>query len=261
MSYEKQTVELAAGNVTYYVAGDGPPVLYLHPAGGLRVTKPLETLAESFRIYAPIAPGFDGSDALDGVASMPDLARLWGEFADQAIGGRCDVMGHSFGGWLAAWFTVLMPDKVGQLVLECPAGFREDGAGGLPDSPEALRRALFAHPENLPPETKSDDILARNREMLSHYNGGMAMDSALADRLGEIEVLTLILHGTKDGVIPAASMRFLKRRIQHTFLIFIYDAAHAIEVDQPEHFTGLVVDFLKRGEAFLVNPGEGVAAE
>jgi pimeloyl-ACP methyl ester carboxylesterase len=261
MGYEKHTVELSSGRVTYYVAGDGPPVLYLHPAGGLRLTRPLETLAKSFRILAPVSPGFDGSSMLGGIASMQELARLWGELVDQVIGTRCDVMGHSFGGWLAAWFTVLMPEKVGQLVLECPAGFREGGAGGLPDSPEAVQRALFAHPEKRPPETKSAEILARNREMLVHYHGGMPMDSALADRLGEIEVLTLILHGTKDGAIPAASMRFLKQRIQRAFLIFIYDAAHAIEVDQPEHFARLVDDFLKRGEAFLVNPGEGLAAE
>ena len=73
------------------------------------------------------------------------------------------------------------------------------------------------------------------------------MDTALADRLGEIEAPTLILHGTKDGAIPAASMRLLKQRIQRAFLIFIYDAAHAIEVDQPEHFTDLVDDFLGIG--------------
>jgi len=97
--------------------------------------------------------------------------------------------------------------------------------------------------------------------MLGHYHGGMPMDFDLAERLGEIEALTLILHGTRDGAIPAASMRFLKQRIRHAFLIFVYDAAHAIEVDQPEHVTGLVVDFFKRGEAFLVNPGEGVTAQ
>jgi hypothetical protein len=32
-----------------------------------------------------------------------------------------------------------------------------------------------------------------------------------------------------------------------------FDAAHTIEVDQPERLTGLVSDFLERGEAFLVN--------
>ena len=259
MNFREQSVTLSAGTVRYHVGGDGPALLYMHPAGGVRITKPLQDLAEKFCIYAPIAPGFDGADTLDGIASIPDLAGLWGEFADKVIGERCDVMGHSFGGWLALWFTVLTPEKIGQIVLECPAGFREGGAGGLPETPEALQRALFAHPENLPPETKPVEILARNREMLSHYHGGMPMDQDLANRLGEVEALTLILYGTKDGAIPVESMHFLKRAIPRSFLIYVYDAAHAIEVDQPEFLTGLVEDFLTRGEAFLVNPGENAA--
>ena len=97
--------------------------------------------------------------------------------------------------------------------------------------------------------------------MLAHYHGGKAKDDALVDRLGAIEALTLILHGTRDGAIPISSPRLLKSRIPRAFLIYVYDAAHAIEVDQPEYFAGLVEDFLTRGEAFLVNPGsDGRAA-
>ncbi|MDE0058134.1 MAG: alpha/beta hydrolase, partial [Defluviicoccus sp.] len=70
----------------------------------------------------------------------------------------------------------------------------------------------------------------------------------------------LILHGTRDGVVPASGARLLKSRIPRCFLIYVYDAAHAIEVDQPEYFVGLVTDFFARGEAFLVNPGTGAGA-
>ena len=255
MSFQENTVALSSGELAYHVAGDGPPVIHMHAASGFRATAALEALARSFRIYAPVTPGFDGTATHDGVASMEALARLEAEFADTVIGETTDVIGHSFGGWRAAWYTVLHPQKVGQLVLECPAGFREEGIGGLSSDPAELQRRLYAHPEKVPPETKPESMVTRNREMLAHYHGGKAMDDALAARLGEIEALTLILHGTKDGAIPISSPRLLKSRIPRAFLIYVYDAAHAIEVDQPEYFAGLVEDFLTRGEAFLVNPG------
>ena len=255
MTFEEHCVDLSGGPMAYHVAGEGPPVIHMHAASGFRATAALEALAQSFRIYAPVTPGFDGTATHDGVASMEALARLDAEFADAVIGETTDVIGHSFGGWLAAWYTVLHPQKVGQLVLECPAGFREEGIGGLSPDPEELRRRLYAHPEKAPPETKPESMVTRNREMLAHYHGGKAMDEALVERLGDIEALTLILHGTKDGAIPISSPRLLKNRIPRAFLIYVYDAAHAIEVDQPEYFAGLVTDFLTRGEAFLVNPG------
>ena len=260
MAFQEHTVELSSGPLAYHTAGDGPPVIHMHAASGFRETAALTALARSFRVYAPVTPGFDGTGTHDGVASMEALARLEAEFADTVVGEPTDVIGHSFGGWRAAWYTVLNPRHVGQLVLECAAGFREEGVGGLSRDPAELRRRLYAHPEKVPPETKPERMVARNREMLAHYHGGKAKDVALAGRLGEIEALTLILHGTKDGAVPISSPRLLKSLIPRAFLIYIYDAAHAIEVDQPEHFVNLVEDFLTRGEAFLVNPGAGAGA-
>jgi pimeloyl-ACP methyl ester carboxylesterase len=268
MEFAEHTVSLPAGTVIYHVAGEGDPVICLHGGGGFRPTRSLAAVAEKFRVYAPVTPGFDSTPVLDGVASMPELAALWGGFADRVIERRCDLIGHSFGGWLAAWIAVLMPEKIGQLVLEAPSGFRRAPPRAVPDSLEALHRALIAHPEKAPPETKSPEILARNRDMLGHYykepatpGSGRVMfgdnDTALAARLSEIDALTLILHGTKDGAVPADSMRFLKQNIPRAYLIYVHDAAHAIEIDQPDNVAGLIVDFLTRGEAFLVNPGEG----
>jgi len=268
MAFLRHNISLSAGTVTYHVAGAGNPVLCLHGGGGFRPTAALAALAGKFRVYAPVTPGFDGAPKLNGVASMPALAGLLGEFADKVIKQRCDLLGHSFGGWLAAWLAVLTPEKFGRLVLEAPSGFRQGPPKSVPDSLEALHRALIAHPENAPPETKSADVLARNREMLGHYyrepadpGAGRVMfgdcDSALAGRLPEIDAPTLILHGAKDGAVPSESMQFVKQRIPRAYLISVDDAAHAIEIDQPEVVSELVTDFLTRGEAFLVHAGEG----
>lgn len=55
----------------------------------------------------------------------------------------------------------------------------------------------------------------------------------------------------------AESVQLIKQRMQRSFLVYVYDAAHNIEVDQPERSAALASDFLKRGEVFLVNQNNG----
>ncbi len=260
MVFEKSTAQLPSGEVSYTVGGDGPPVLYFHSAGGVRVTRGLELLAADFRIYIPAIPGFDDTPLLDSVKDMKGIARLGAEFIDTVIGERCDVMGQSFGGWAAPWLALEHPDKVGQLVLQCPAGFRPQGTPAPSSDPELRLRQMYAHPERRPPETKSDATLERNREMLRHYHGAAVRDDALIARLGEIEMLALVMLGTKDGRMTPESVQLVKERMSRAFLVYVYDAAHNIEVDQPERFASLVGDFLHRGEVFLVNQNQGSSA-
>jgi pimeloyl-ACP methyl ester carboxylesterase len=253
MEFASVNAKLADGVLPCHVGGSGDPLLCLHSAGGVRISPALERLAQQRRLYVPVFPGFDGTERWPQLRTMADLADLAAELIDRVIGRPCDVIGHSFGGWVASWLAVRHPDKVEQLVLHAPAGFRPDGVGGLVGGPAELRRLMFAHPENLPAEQKPAEMQARNRAMLQHYQAEAATDRDLVVRLGDIKALTLILHGTKDGVIPIASPRLLKARIGRSHLIYVYDAAHGIDVDQPERFARLVGDFLARGEAFIVN--------
>ncbi|HEY5209649.1 MAG TPA: alpha/beta hydrolase [Stellaceae bacterium] len=251
--FERTSVNLPAGTVSYFVGGSGRPVLYLHSAGGVRMTQPLQDLAARFRIFMPIVPGFDGTDWLPGITTMTDLAGLMAAFATAAIGEPCDVIGHSFGGYLALWLTVLHPKSVGQLVLESPAGFQPPDAPAFPTDPTELLRRAFAHPERLQPQAEDPSLALANLGTARAYMAGIGMDHALMARLGEIGCLTLIVQGTKDGILAPDGARAIKSRIRRSHLIFVYDAAHVIETDQPARFTALVGDFLGRAEGFLVN--------
>jgi pimeloyl-ACP methyl ester carboxylesterase len=201
----------------------------------------------------PVVPGFDGTARHEKLRSMADLGDLVAEFIDTVIKEPCDVVGHSFGGWVATWLAARHPDKVCQLVLAAPAGFRPEGVGGLGGDPETLRRRMVAHPENLPAETKEAATLAQNRDMPRHYHSGMPTDRDLVPLLGNIEAETLILLGTKDGIIPAESARLLQEKIPHAHLVYVFDAAHSLDTDQPERYAQLIGDFATRGEAFVVN--------
>jgi pimeloyl-ACP methyl ester carboxylesterase len=248
-------VSLSSGELSCYAAGEGRPLVYLHPAGGVRWTKVQDELAKSFRLHVPIAPGFDGTPAHAQVTSMKALAALAAEFIEKIIGGPCDVMGCSFGGYLAAWLAAQRPDLVDHLVLECPAGFRPPGHAGRPPSPEELKKLLFLHPEKLPPETKTAEQEAGNRRMLPHYGYSPGTDEELLACLPSIDKLTLILQGTADRMIPKESVQLLKSRLPHAYLVYIWDAAHSIEVDQPERLLAVLMSFLQRSEGFMVNWG------
>ncbi len=50
-------------SVRVYEGGDGPELLFLHGAGGLFSDDPfLESLANHYRVYAPLLPGFEDSE-------------------------------------------------------------------------------------------------------------------------------------------------------------------------------------------------------
>ena len=105
MAFIKTELKLGSGNLPCYVGGTGEPVLFFHTAGGARISPALETLSQSFKFYDPILPGFDGTPRRDNVRTMSDLADLGAEIIDTEIKRPCDVIGHSFGGWAAAWLA------------------------------------------------------------------------------------------------------------------------------------------------------------
>lgn len=251
--FSRANISLASGTVSYFSAGEGHDVVYLHPAAGMRVSEPLRRLARRFRVWAPIVPGFDGTALHDGVGTMGDLADLIAGFIEAGPGRACDVVGSSLGGWLGAWLAVKHPALVEHLVLSAPAGFRPADAPPLSFEPEVMRKQLYAHPERVPPDDKPAEIRAANGRAVGHYGLGTSRDADLQSRIGEIACQTLILHGTQDVRVPVSAARMLKSRIPHAQVVYVYDAAHSLELDQPERVGALIEYFLVRGEAFIVN--------
>ena len=95
---EENKIRLKSGEQSYFHAGSGRPLLWLHPAGGIRRSKVLEGLGQSFALYVPVFPGFEGTSFHPEVSTRQALGALAAEFLERVIGGRCDVMGWSFGG-------------------------------------------------------------------------------------------------------------------------------------------------------------------
>ena len=250
--FTAHTAELPSGPVHYQKGGGGPPILHLHPAAGPRISPVVERLVQRHTIYLPTAPGFNATPMHAGVKTMVDLADLMAQFAQQIIGGTCDVVAESFGGWVALWLAAKHPDLVAQLVLQGPAGLRDEGTGGVPSDPAGRMRALYSKPEHAPKETRSPEVIAATQRARDIYVGDIAYDAALHKALPGITARTLIVMGTKDTVAPVIAAHRIKAGIANSHLSFIYGAAHALEFDAPDRVGPLIGRFLERGEAFVV---------
>jgi len=238
--FARQEARLASGAVPYLAAGSGRPLLYLHSTGGITLTQPLRALAAKHRVLMPVMPGFDETPDHPGVATMGDLADLVAGFLDRLGVASCDVIGHSFGGYLALWLALKHPKRVEQMVLEAPAGLRFGAVAA--------------------PQAQGDARQERNRKSRDRYGTGKPVDEALAARAGEITARTLILLGTRDLAIPRETGVFLKAKLPASHLAYVYDAGHSIEVDQPARFLRIVAAYLERGEAYIVNWGKEAGA-
>ncbi len=257
--FTEKEYAMKSGALRVNTGGSGRPLIHLHSAAGPRVSKVVQALADHHTVHAPVIPGFEGTHRHASISSMQDIADLIGEYITTHCNGECDVIGESFGGWIALWLAIRHPSLAGQLVLEAPAGLRPADKGGLPNDTQERLRALHANPENAPEEKRGEHILMTNRKAVAEYTAGVAFDEQMAGRLGEIKARTLVLMGSLDKIIPPESGQLLKQRIPQSHLTYIWDAAHALEFDQPKRVATLALDFLDRGESFLVKPAANVA--
>lgn len=114
---------MGSGQINLFRQGSGRPVLVLHAAGGSGVWNPyLERLSEHFDVLAPDHPGFGLSDELLEIQTMADLVQHYVTLLDELGIDRLDVVGASFGGWIAAEIASTIPERVEHLVLQAPAG-------------------------------------------------------------------------------------------------------------------------------------------
>ena len=250
--FTEHKIDLSSGPVHYQQGGSGPPLMHLHPAAGPRLTPVIEQLARRHAVYVPAAPGFNGTPRHAAVVGMTGLAALMAEFAQKVCGGRCDVVAESFGAWVALWLAAQHPNLVDHLVVEGPAGLRDNGTGGVPADPDARMRALYAHPERAPKDTRTPEVIAETARARDFYVNGIEYDAALHQALPRIKARTLVMMGTSDTVAPVVVAHRIKAAVASSHLSFIYGAAHSIEFDAPERVGPLISAFLERGEAFVV---------
>ena len=251
--FREAHIEADGFRIRYGTAGDGPPLVHLHGAGGLRLTPGHDLLSRQFRVIAFEMPGFGTSPENDRSRDMAELGVTMAKAAAALGLDEFNLWGTSFGGKAALWLAAQQPTLVRALVLEAPAAIRPEGGAAPAGSPEEMARLLFAHPERVAPLPTPDPAMRAKIARLTARLRGPARDPDLEKHLKTLAVPTLVLFGTLDRMIPPEMGHFYKELMPNAHLVFVYDAGHAIATDRPEAFAEVVSDFLERREAFVIS--------
>ena len=251
-----EMIQYDDGAIHLLRGGEGPPLLFLHAAGGAGMWHPFHRmLSERFEVFAPDHPGFGKSDQLALVEGVDDLTYHNLDLMDRLGVEKAIVVGASFGGWLAAELAVHSPHRVERLVLISPVGLRipeHPVADLFIMTPEQKVAALFYDPavaaKMFPAEPDVDFILEmyKNDTAFARYAWTPFLnDPKLERRLGRITAPTLVLWPAADRVVPKAHCERYAERIPNARLEVVPDAGHAVFIEDPERVAGPVLGFLE----------------
>lgn len=224
LRWERTTVD--GRPVTYGVAGDGPPLVFLHGWGLSHNTyrKALKHLVgRGISVYAPTLPGFGQTPALPrDEFSLAGYAR-WVDGFVKAVGIKKPVtlVGHSFGGGVAIKTAHDHPARVARLVLVNSIGGSTWTRRG--EKTRTMReRPLWDWGLHFPAEAMSIHTLTRvvpviaadalpnaaRRPRTLWHVGRLARDADLTTELEKLKQRRLpvvILWGRDDKVLPMAA--------------------------------------------------------
>jgi pimeloyl-ACP methyl ester carboxylesterase len=251
-----ERLEVQGGSIALLRGGSGPPLLFLHAAGGAGAWLPFHgQLARHFDVVAPDHPGFGGSDDLPEVEGIDDLVYHYLDVLDRLELERVNVVGGSLGGWIAAELAVHSPERIDRLALLGAAGLRIPGHMATDlflMTPDQVVATLYKHPEAaagaFPAEPDVDFILAMYRDMAGLARYGWApylSNPKLERRLHRITAPTLVLWADDDRVMPIEHGRRYAERIPGATLRVIEDCGHAMYFERPDAFADAVSEFME----------------
>jgi pimeloyl-ACP methyl ester carboxylesterase len=211
-------------------AGGGAPLVYFHSfherGGGWSPL--LDRLAARFTVLAPLHPGVQGSTGVESLDDLLDLTLAYDELLAALDVPRAALVGHFFGGMMAAEVAALFPARATRLVLASPLGLWRD------DAPTAdvailpaddLAAVLWRDPQSDVarrwielPASEEDNVAAQiesiqRRAAMSKFVWPIP-DKGLRKRLHRVTAPTLLLWGDADRANPVVYAEEWQRRIK-----------------------------------------------
>jgi pimeloyl-ACP methyl ester carboxylesterase len=258
--FTRNRINLGGLNVAYLKGGRGAPLVYLH---GLSASNRWEShhlaLATTNLVYAVQLPGWAEGSIPAVIESTHDYAKLIAALLDALELDSVDLVGHSFGGWIALYLAAEYPSRVNRLVLADAMGL------DMPEAPAAdlaamdqdsfLRAAFVETGRVLVPGDFGGAIEEvrlgqefetqwRSRELIVGLTRGRLADPELTVKLTSITAETLVVWGRDDRLVPYQHGELLARIIPHARLHLIDGAGHTPMRERRETFQRLVRDFL-----------------
>jgi pimeloyl-ACP methyl ester carboxylesterase len=260
---EIRKLSLWRGEITarVQVAGSGAPLVWFHGAYGLAWDPFLERLAGAFQVFAPEHPGTTPGDpdAIRPLRDLWDLVLYYDELFGALGLDSPRVVGHSFGGMVAAELAASYPARASRLVLLSPLGLWRDDRPvpnymALPA--EELPRRIFADPQGPLAkamfEMPADPEQAQERAVQSIWTLACTgkfvwplPDKGLRRRIHRIAAPTLVVWGKRDGLVDPIYAEEFRKEIRGSRVLLVDGAAHVPQLEQLDTVSRAVVDFLR----------------
>jgi pimeloyl-ACP methyl ester carboxylesterase len=252
--------------IHYRRSGAGYPVVFLHAGvGDSRMWEPqAKGLGEHFDVITPDMRGYGESELP--AASWSPVADVLALMDALRIRETAHLVGCSIGGGVAIDFALEHPDRVSKLVLVGagvsgqPHDHKYDDLYTDVDAAEETRDLDVLNEAEMRlwlvgPGRKSDQVDKRLRDLFLEMNGiGLKSDFAGAPkqnivppafgRLGEIKAPTLVVVGDEDLSETQDKADLLVEKIPGARKAVIHDAAHLPNLEHPDRFNRLLLDFL-----------------
>jgi pimeloyl-ACP methyl ester carboxylesterase len=241
-------------------AGSGPPLVYLHAAGGPIWDDFVEGLTERFTVYAPHHPG-TGETVRESIYAVPnlwDLVLIYDEIFDALGLASAPVVGTSFGGMMACELAAHRPERVSKMVLLDPIGLWRDDAPVAPYmvmSPEKLLATLYKHLDaapvqkaiKMPEDPKEAAVAIADLVWALGATGKFVWpipDKGLKRRLHRVTADTLIVWGEDDALVSSVYAGEFAARIAKARVEIIKDCGHVPQVERLDVLRPMVTSFL-----------------
>ncbi len=259
-----RNVDVLGGDLTIRVevAGSGPPLLYLHSAGGLKWDSFMGSLAENYTVYAPYFPGTHASDpqAIERIDDLWDAVLAYDDLLNELDLGPIHLVGHSFGGMLACELAAQRREAVKKLVVITPIGlwleeapyscatYTAVPAEDLPkvlfhklDAPEVVK--YLAMPDDPAGKADAEISLVWTLACTSKVIWPIP-DKGLAKRIHRVTAPSLVVWGEKDSLISSVYAKEFAKYLPESQVLMIPDTGHCPTLEAPETATPAVLDFL-----------------
>jgi len=260
-------------DVHYRTGGEGPPLVFLHGIGLDAATvswrHALPEMADERTVYAPDLPGHGESDKPDRAYTTAYYLETLAAFVEALDIDEPAIAGLSMGGALALGHA-LDGGAVERLVLVGSYGLGRDAywrtaASGILQTPllgamlwqgvssskPAIRTGLRSMGATEPPQELVDDVdavvdretvRAMRRWQRSEFRTG-GFRTNYADRLEELSVPTLLVHGAEDPLLPASWSRRAAAALADSEVRIFENCGHCPPREQPEKFNRAVRSF------------------
>lgn len=249
---------MAGTDLALIEAGSGPPVLVLHGELGHPGWLAWHSeLAQSHRVLIPLHPGFGRTPRVGWIHSVRDLAGFYLRYLRESGLDRADVIGFSFGGWIAAEMAACNERALQRLVLVAPTGIRPP-QGEIMDMFQVTARSYLQASVLDPKGTPEFGELFGGERTPEQFEGWedapetarlawqpYMYNPSLAGLLENVvDLPTLLVWGKQDRVVPISAAEVYRKSIAGSRLVAFDDCGHRPEIEKSEGFVEALLSFL-----------------